>query len=227
MRKPEAGSSVGLRHLGWIPAGAGVGFGLSFVFGDLVVMPVDLYYLIYFAGVTGFLAFYVHRTRLSLRVWTARRIVPALVLGIAGGLVLVRGVMMRPPTPSLHGGELAWALLWRGLLYGSVDGMLLVAFPWLVTWRALGADRGSVRRKAAATVAAWAAILLVTTAYHLGYADFRSRRILQPNVGATISAVPTLVSANPIAGPISHVFLHVTAVLHAPATDLFLPPHRD
>jgi hypothetical protein len=226
MRAHEA-RSAGLRHLAWIPVGAGVGFGLSFVFGDLVAMPVDLYYLVYFAGVVGFLAFYVHRTRFPVRTWAARRILPALVLGVAGGLVLSRGVLTRPPTAPLHGTELAWALLWRGLLYGSVDGLLLVAFPWVVTWRALEAERGRGRRKLAATVGAWAAILLVTTAYHLGYADFRSRRVVQPNIGATITALPTLVTANPIAGPMSHVFLHVTAVLHAPETDLFLPPHRD
>jgi len=227
MRAHEAGSSAGLRHLAWIPAGAGVGLGLSYVFGDLIAMPVDLYYLVYFAGVIGFLAFYVRRTRLPVRAWAARRIAPALVLGVAGGLVLSRGVLMRPPTAPLHGAELAWALLWRGLLYGSVDGLLLIAFPWVVTWRALEAERGRGRRKLGAAVAAWTAILLVTTSYHMGYADFRSRRVVQPNIGATISAVPTLVAANPIAGTISHVFLHVTAVVHVPETDLFLPPHRD
>lgn len=51
--------------------------------------------------------------------------------------------------------------------------------------------------------------------------------IAQPNIGSTIGAVPTLLTANPVASPISHVFLHVTAVIHSPETDLFLPPHRD
>jgi len=217
----------GFGHLGWIPAGAAVGFILSFVFGDLMSLPVDLYYLIYFAGVLGFLGFYARYTRVRLRALVARRIVLALALGIVGGLVLSRGVMIRPATSPLHGMELAWALIWRGLIYGSVDGLLLIAFPWTVTWRAFGGERRGVRRKLAASATAWAAILLVTTFYHLGYADFRSRRIVQPNIGGTISAVPTLVTANPIAGPISHVFLHVTAVLHVPETDLFLPPHRD
>jgi hypothetical protein len=50
---------------------------------------------------------------------------------------------------------------------------------------------------------------------------------MEPNIGSTIGAVPTLLSANPVASPLSHVFLHVTAVLHSPETDLFLPPHRD
>jgi hypothetical protein len=35
-------------HLKWIVLGALVGFGASFTFGDLITLPLDLYYLIYF-----------------------------------------------------------------------------------------------------------------------------------------------------------------------------------
>jgi hypothetical protein len=79
----------------------------------------------------------------------------------------------------------------------------------------------------AATAVAWAAILLVTTAYHLGYRDFRSSKILQPNLGSALAALATVVAGNPIASPIAHVFLHVAAVIHTPETDLFLPPHEE
>lgn len=89
----------------------------------------------------------------------------------------------------LGGGMLVWAIVWRGVIYGAVDGLLLVSFPWIVVWRAFEA-----REKG------W---------------------------GAKVGAVPTLVTANPVASPLSHVFLHVTAVIHSPETDLFLPPHRD
>jgi len=33
---------------------------------------------------------------------------------------------------------------------------------------------------------AWLFILVLTTAYHLGYADFRSKKIIEPNIGNTI-----------------------------------------
>lgn len=138
----------------------------------------------------------------------------------------MHGVLARPATPHLAGGLLAWAIVWRGLVYGAVDGLLLLAFPWVVVWRAFGAEGGSWRRKAAAAMTAWVAILLLTTTYHLGYRDFRSDRIVLPNIGSSIGAVPTLLSANPVASVLSHVFLHVTAVIHSPHTDLFLPPHR-
>lgn len=216
-----------VRHLLWIPAGALVGGLTSFVFGDALSLPVDVYYLIYFAVVLGFLGLYVRWTELELRRWARRRLVPALILGIVGGLVLMRGALARPGTPTLSGGMLAWAVLYRGLLYGTVDGLLLFTFPWLVAWRAF-AGEGAIRRvRVRASAIALVGMLLVTTAYHLGYRDFRSSRIMMPNVGAIISGIPTLASANPVASPIAHVILHVTAVLHSPGSDLYLPPHRE
>lgn len=215
-----------MAHLAWIPAGAATGFLAAFVFGDLLTPPVDLYYAIYFAIVLAFLGVYAKRTRLDIRRLVSRRLIWGVILGVIGGLVVMQGVLARPETPGLSGFDLWWALFWRGLVYGTVDGLLLFAFPWTVAWRALEAEGGGFATKLAASAVALVAILLVTTTYHLGYDDFRSSKIVQPNVGSTIASVPTLVTANPVASPISHVFLHVTAVLHAPETDLFLPPHR-
>lgn len=219
--------AVGLGHLAWLAACAAVGFVTAFVFGDRLILPVDLYYLLYFTSVLGFCGYYVHRTHLDLRAWCSRRLFWGLLAGVLIGLVLMQGALARPETPKLSGALLWWALFWRGLVYGAVDGVLLLALPWIVTWRAFGAEAGGWRRKVASSAAAWLAILLVTTAYHLGYQDFRSPLIVQPNIGSAIASVATLATANPVASCLSHVFLHVTAVVHSPETDVFLPPHRN
>jgi hypothetical protein len=211
----------------WLPAAALTGFLASFIFADLLTMPVDLYYLIYFSIISGFFAFYVVKTKLDLLAWFSPRLMIGVVLGVAGGVVMALGVLSRPETETLSGGFLAWALFWRGLVYGSIDGLLLFAFPWIVVWRAFDARNKKLGAKVAAGVSAWVGILIITTAYHLGYADFRSQKIVQPNIGSTIMSLPTLLSANPAASVITHVFLHVTAVIHSPHTELFLPPHYD
>jgi hypothetical protein len=215
------------KHLAWIPAGAGASFLASFLVGDLLSLPVDLYYLIYFSVIGGFLFLYTRATALDLSSFVNRRLVLGVALGILVGLLMAQNVLSRPETEHLEGGALAWALGWRGLAYGWVDGVILHAFPWLVVWRAMGAEHGTLPTRVKAGFAAWASILLITTTYHLGYDDFRSQKIVQPNVGSTIMSIPTLVAANPVASPISHVFLHVTAVVHAPRTELFLPPHAN
>ena len=216
----------GVAHLAWIPGAAVVGFLASYVFADRTTLPVDLYYLVYFTIVAGFFAAYVKRTELELREWLFRRLAAGLLLGVIVGALLAANVMSRPPTEPLTGGLFWWALLWRGLVYGMADGLLLLAFPWIVAWRAFGAEEAGLRSKLAASGVGWVGVLAVTTAYHLGYGDFRSSKILQPNVGSAIGAVATLATASPVASPIAHVFLHVAAVVHTPHTDLYLPPHR-
>ncbi len=214
-------------HLIWIALGALVGFGSSFIFGDLLTLPVDLYYLVYFGITITFFSIYIKKTRLDPEEWFSRRWVWGVVLGLISGALIVQFVLSRPATERFTGAYLGWLILWRGLIYGAVDGLLLSSFPWMVTWRAFGTEERSLSRKMALSFVAWLFILIVTTAYHLGYSDFRSRKIVQPNIGNTIISLPTLVSANPIGSPITHAAMHVAAIIHCPKTELFLPPHRE
>ncbi len=214
-------------HLKWIAWGVVVGFGTSFIFGDLVSLPVDLYYLIYFGIVITFFSVYVRRTRLNLREWFSRRLVWGILLGLVFGALMVQNVLSRPETEKFTGAYLAWSIFWRGLIYGAIDGLLLSSFPWTVTWRAFDVEKKPLGKKIAFGFLTWLFILLITTSYHLGYSDFRSNKILQPNIGNTIISVPTLISANPIGSPITHAIMHITAVIHSPKTELFLPPHRE
>jgi len=214
-------------HLKWIAFAAMVGFGSSFIFGDLMTLPIDLYYLIYF-GVNIFFFFtYIKGTNLNIKEWVSRRWVWSVLIGLAFGALMLQNVLSRPETDRFAGTHLAWFIFWRGIVYGVIDGLLLSSFPWIVTWRAFDVGKKSLGKKIVFGFLAWLFILVVTTAYHLGYSDFRSRKIIQPNVGNTIISLPTLVTANPIGSPITHAIMHTAAVIHSPKTDLFLPPHRD
>ena len=216
-----------LGHLKWIVLGALVGFGTSFIFGDLIALPLDLYYLIYFEVIISFFTIYIKRTRLDLKEWFSRRLLWGILLGLIFGALIVQNVLSRPETEKFTGFYLAWLIFWRGLIYGTIDGLLLSVFPWVITWRAFNVEKKPLGKKIAFGLLAWLFILVLTTAYHLGYSDFRSKKIIQPNIGNTIISVPTLISANPIGSPITHAIMHIAAVIHSPKTDLFLPPHRE
>jgi hypothetical protein len=127
-------------HMLWIPVGQVVGFLAALVFGDVLTLPVDVYYLVYFALVIGFFGLYVKTTHLDLGRWISRRLALGIVLGLTVGAVMLRNVLSRPETAHLEGAMLWWAILWRGVVYGTVDGILLFAFPWIVTWRAFDAE---------------------------------------------------------------------------------------
>jgi hypothetical protein len=214
-------------HLKWIAYGALVGFGSSFIFGDLLTLPIDLYYLVYFGIIIIFFSIYIRKTKLNIKEWYSKRLVWSVLLGLIFGALMVQNVLSRPETERFTGAYLVWLIFWRGLVYGLIDGLLLSSFPWIATWRAFDVGKKPLGKKIAFGFLAWLFILVVTTAYHLGYSDFRSRMIIQPNIGNTIISVPTLVTANPIGSPITHAIMHITAVIHSPKTELFLPPHRE
>jgi len=214
-------------HLKWIAFGAVVGFGSSFIFGDLLTLPVDVYYLVYFGIIIIFFSIYARKTELNIKECFSKRLIWSVVIGLILGAFMVQNVLSRPETERFTGAYLVWLIFWRGVVYGVIDGLLLSSFPWIVTWRAFDVGKKPLGKKIAFSFLAWLFILVVTTAYHLGYSDFRSRKIIQPNIGNTIISVPTLVTANPIGSPITHAIMHITAVIHSPKTELFLPPHRE
>ena len=213
-------------HLIWIAWGLLVGFGASFIFGDLLALPFDLYYLIYFGIIITFFSLYIRNTHLKLKEWFSKRLVWGILLGLIFGALMAQNVLSRPETEKFTGAYLAWLIFWRGLVYGVIDGLLLSSFPWIVTWRAFDVGKKPLGKKIAFGFLAWLFILAMTTAYHLGYSDFRARKIVQPIIGNSIISIPTLLSANPVGSPITHAIMHITAILHSPKTDLFLPPHR-
>lgn len=217
----------GFAHLVWILFGAAVGFLASFLFGDLLTLPVDLYYLVYFSIIILFLVYYARKTSLDVGSMVKRRLVWGVVVGTVLGVAMMRNVLSRPQTAQFSGWMLIWGIFWRGVMYGFVDGLILFAFPWIVAWRAFNAEKKGAAVKIKASLVAYAAIILITTTYHLGYSDFRSSKIIQPNIGSTITSLGTIATANPVASLIAHLFLHISAVIHSPYTDLFLPPHRN
>jgi hypothetical protein len=190
-------------------------------------LPLDLYYLIYFGIIISFFTIYIKKTQLNLKESVFKRLFGGILLGLIFGALMVQNVLSRPETETFTGPYLAWLIFWRGLIYGAIDGLLLSTFPWIVTWRAFEVEKKPLGKKIVFGFLAWLFILVLTTAYHFGYADFRSKKIIQPNIGNTIMSVPTLVSANPISSPITHAIMHIAAVIHSPKTELFLPPHRE
>lgn len=138
---------------------------------------------------------------------------------------MVRKVWSMPETEKLSGLFLIWAVFWRGIMYGTIDGLILSVFPWMVTRRALGAETKPLRQKILCGLLAWCFILAATSSYHAGYHDFRSAKIIQANIGNTLISIPTPITANPAGAPIDHMALHVAALIHSPETTLFLPPH--
>ena len=215
------------RQVRWLVAGFALGFLVPFVCADLLGLQRDVYYGVYSVCAFGFFGLWAHYTEQSIRAMIARRWVLAIALGLALAAVMAFIVLRQDATSRPSGLTLAAALMWRGVVYGAADGLLLSSFPILAVFAAFAGSplRSSASGKLRIGALALLASIAMTAAYHAGYSDFRSGKIANPIAGDVLWSIPTLVTLNPIAAPIAHVGLHVTAVLHSYQTDLFLPPH--
>jgi hypothetical protein len=218
------------RHLVWLAGGGAMSFAVPFVFADQLGVERDLYYGIYVAFVVALFLGWVRDTGQSLRALIGRRWRWTIGLGLAAAVASVFIALGAEESTGHPGGiEFAAAIVWRGLVYGAADGLLLSAFPILVVFAALAGTRLRGRRGGflAVGAVALAASMLMTATYHLGYSDFRSEKLRKPVTGDVVWSAPTLATLNPLGAPIAHSALHVTAVTHSYDTDLFLPPHGE
>ena len=233
-QRPAPGSSpartiTARRHFAWLAGGMAGAFLVPFAVADQLGLQRDLYYAVYVVAVIGLFVAWARDTRQPLRRMVARRWRLALGLGVLfAAISAFIATNAEDGTGHPGGFEFIAALVWRGVVYGAADGLLLSAFPILLVFAALR-DSARPRRRAGGIVAvaavAMAASLAMTAVYHAGYSDFRSDKLRKPVTGDLVWSVPTLATLNPIGAPLAHVGLHVGAVAHNYDTDLFLPPH--
>jgi hypothetical protein len=173
-----------------------------------------------------FLALYTRIERITPDTQIRRRWRSGLVVGFLGGAFLIRQVLLQEAGTRPDGPGLAGALLWFGLVYGTVDALMLSVVPVLSLYgarpaRLLGTARGRFR---------WAFIALlgstvVAALYHLGFAEFRSARLIYPVIGNGVITLGYLLTGSPLAAIVAHVIMHLAAVLHGMDTTMQLPPH--
>jgi len=99
--------------------------------------------------------------------------------------------------------------------------------PVLATWRAFSSHgwTGTLAGKIGVGALAVAASLIVATAYHIGYTEYRNGDIVNPIIGNGVMSVGYVLTSNPITVIASHIVMHVTAVLHGAETTVQLPLH--
>jgi hypothetical protein len=225
---PARASSVRIHWL-WLATGLALAFAIPFLFADLLRMPRDGYYAIYAVSVATFLTLWVRRTGQDVHAMLKRNWRWAIGLGLAFAALMAFIVLRDPSTAHPQGWTFVDAIVWRGVVYGAIDGLLLSSFPILATFAAFsGKPLRQRKRGAMAAIGALALAMSVTftAVYHLGYPEFRGAKLKKPVAGDVMWSAPTLLTLNPFGAPIAHIGLHVTAVIHSYNTQTFLPPHR-
>lgn len=189
------------RHVLWLLASFPFAFAVPFVLADTLDLNRDLFYGLYACAVGCFVTAWAMSTGFARRdlVHNWRW---GLAFGALGAAATTFIVVRTEDAADRPGSlELIAAILWRGVLYGATDGVLLSVFPILAVFAAFGGTQLRKKKagKAAIATIAMLASIGITAVYHLGYSDFRSEKVQKPIVGA---------------------------VVHSYDTDTFLPPHE-
>lgn len=198
----------------WLAAAALLFFLVPLVGTDWLELQPDLYYLGYFTVAVAFFATFVARHASALRPLWTEHLWQSLLIGALAGAALAIGIFNQAATPHPDGWRFGFQILWRGLIYGSVDALTLYVFPAAVAYLLLRGNRQGLRRKAAFAGLALVLSLVVTTTYHLGYSEYRGDTIKYPEIGALVANVPTALTGNPLGAVLTHGTMHVSAVIH-------------
>lgn len=214
-------------HLLWVVAAGVLGFATAAVFAGALRLPRNWFLVPYTLLAGAFVYGYFYWSKLDMGDLIRHNWLWGLVGAVALGLFVVKNVLSQPASPPSQGPQLAFDLFWLGVVYGTLDALLLSVIPVLATWQAFSGLGWTVSwpGKLAVGAIALVASLFVTLAYHLGYPEYRGPQVRAPLFGNGMMSLGYLLTTNPIAAVGSHIAMHMAAVMHGPATAAQLPPH--
>jgi uncharacterized membrane protein len=213
------------QSLAWLVLAAIIGFLVPAVFSSALRWERSLFLIPYVAIVGTFLFLYFRRTPTSLRQLIGRW--PFALIGVAvATFLLMRNIQEQPASAMPEGAQLVLALAWIGLVYGVIDGLLLNVMPVLaVQGPRFYESHPSGKERLVRGLIALAASVVVTAAYHSGYTEFHGPKIVPVIIGNVIITSSYLLTGSPLAAVVTHVIMHIAAVLHGMDSTLQLPPH--
>jgi hypothetical protein len=137
-----------------------------------------------------------------------------LLAGVVMGIMLAFGMSHQPVTRRLHGGQLARALAWEGVIYGTAEGVLLSALPAFMTWQMIHSlGWGGVTGALARWLLPVAAAAVVIVVHHLGYWNCRNMILVPITLGCSLLTVGYLLTASVLAPVVGHIIMHCEADL--------------
>ena len=219
-------TTSGLRQsVMWLMLASLIGFLVPAIFSMGLRWERSLFLVPYITIIGIFFAIYFSKQPISLKqlLGSWRK---GLVGIVVATLFLMWKVQGYPASEVPEGIQLVWAIIWIGVTYGMVDGLLLNVIPVLIVHRARPDEANTSRTKLLTRgFLALLASIFVTIAYHLGYTEFHGFSMFWVIVGNSIITLTYLLTGSPLSAIVTHVIMHIAAVLHGMETVLMLPPH--
>lgn len=214
-------------HVIWLLAIALISMAIPAFFVGVLQLPRPIYLVVYALFVGIALYGYARWAKIDLSGLLHQNWVWGVTIGVLFSVYTVQTVLMQPRSPTPQGIDLVFNLAWLGVVYGALDGLLLSVLPVYATWQVctlLGWTERWSGRLAAGLLALLVSMLMIGV-YHLGYPEFRGPQVMVVMVGVAIQSLGYLITRSPLAPVISHVAMHLAAVVYGIQTVSQLPPH--
>jgi hypothetical protein len=211
----------------WILIAAILGFGIAAIFAGLLKLQRNVYLIIYIPLILALFIWFVISMNISVADLFLHNWYWGLIGAIIAGAFVVKNVFSQPPSEKSRGMSFLIDIIWPGLIYGLSDALLLSVLPILSVYLTFSGSSFAELwfGKIGIGIMALLASFLVTTAYHLGYPEFRGNQVIWPNVGNGVLSLAYILTLSPLAAILPHMAMHVAAMLHGRETTGQVPPH--
>jgi len=214
-------------NLLWILYASVLGFAVAAIFAGFLKLQRNIYLFIYIPVVAALSCLFFISNGLKISELISHNWYWGLAGAVVAGALVIKNVYSQPSSPKSKGSELIIDILWPGLTYGLMDALLLSVLPVLAVKLVLNDPiwEGTWYGKLGFGTLALLASFTVTTAYHLGYPEFRGKNVIWPNIGNGVLSLAFILTMNPLAAILPHMAMHVAAMIHGKDTTGQVPPH--
>jgi hypothetical protein len=211
----------------WILFASLLGFSVAAIFSGLLKLNRNIYLLFYVPLVLCLFILFILSNKINILDILTHNWYWGLLGAILAAAFVIKNVFSQPSSPRNKGLALLSDILWPGIVYGLMDSLLLSVLPILSVQSALTNSFWHDRwmGRIALGLLALLASFFVTTSYHLGYQEFRGKKVIWPNVGNGILSLAYFLTMNPLAAILPHIGMHVAAMIHGKDTTGQVPPH--
>lgn len=209
----------------WILIASFLGFAIAAIFAGWLKLKRDLYLLFYIPLVAALFIFFIVSNDFKIKELLSYN----WYWGLAGAVIaagfVIKNVLSQPSSEKHKGLALVSDVLWPGFSYGLIDSLLLSVLPVLAVQSFFTQGLSSWPVRIGFIVSGLLASFFATTVYHLGYPEFRGKRVIWPNIGNGMLTLAYLLTMNPLAAILPHISMHIAAMIHGRETTGQVPPH--
>jgi hypothetical protein len=213
----------------WISGAALLGISVASIFAGWLKLKRNIYLLFYVPFAVAFFITFLMSNKINIGEILIHNRYQGLAGAVIASAFVVKNVLSQPSSARNKGRAFLSDICWPGFAYGLADSLLLSVLPVLAVQLAFDAsgETHGFMVKAGFGALAFLASIFVTIVYHLGYPEFRGKKVIWPVIGNGVLTLAYLITMNPLAAILPHIAMHITAMIHGRETTGQVPPHYD